>query len=426
MPSGPDKLNLPRGVYWIALLAISLRVAARLYYSGISNYWAEGYTFFFQLAQSIARGQGVALDGIPTGFRVPLYSIFLAGLTRGHRAFWPVIIAQSLIGAAIVVLTALLARRLSSGAAAPKAAILAAALTALYPYYVFHDTALQETSLYTLLTLIAVLVLQNAAHKDSTITGIGAGVVLGLDVLTRATIAPFAALAPLWLFWHRRFRAGVACALFLLATVLPWVVRNYIVMGDPTLSTETGIQFWTGNNGLLFRYYPLQSSDVSKDHAMNSLTPQDRRELKPIESSEVLTSRWFFHKGLQFVRAHPWQTVIDGVRKNLAAFSWLPAPRRGRLIDGAIFFSFGPVMLLGLWGMFRHRAHWREDSLIYLLFATFMLITAVFWAQTSHRVHLDVYWIAFGSAACAETGLLSRRPAFFLRHSDSHPLPITE
>jgi 4-amino-4-deoxy-L-arabinose transferase-like glycosyltransferase len=426
MPSGPEKLNLPRGVYWIALLAIPLRIAARLYYSGISNYWAEGYTFFFQLAQSIARGQGVALDGIPTGFRVPLYSIFLAGLTLGHRAFWPVIIAQSLIGAAIVVLTALLARRLTSGPAAPKAAILAAALTAVYPYYVFHDTALQETSLYTLLTLVAVLVLQNAARKDNAVTGIGAGVVLGLDVLTRATIAPFAALAPLWLFWHRRLRAGVACALFLLATVLPWVVRNYVVMDDPTLSTETGIQFWSGNNGLLFRYYPLQSSDVSKDHAMNTLTAQDRRELKPIEDSEALTSRWFFHKGLQYVRAHPWQTVIDGVRKNLAAFGWLPAPRRGLLIDSAIFFSFGPVMLLGLWGMFRHRAHWREDSLIYLLFATFMLITAVFWAQTSHRVYLDVYWIAFGSATCAETGLLSRKPAFFLRSADSHPLSITE
>jgi hypothetical protein len=58
--------------------------------------------------------------------------------------------------------------------------------------------------------------------------------------------------------------------------------------------------------------------------------------------------------------------------------------------------------------MWRHRAHWREDSLIYLLFATFMLVTAIFWAQTSHRAYLDVYWIVFGSGALAQTVLAPR------------------
>jgi hypothetical protein len=58
-------------------------------------------------------------------------------------------------------------------------------------------------------------------------------------------------------------------------------------------------------------------------------------------------------------------------------------------------------MLLGLWGMWLHRSHWREDSLIYALFGIFALVTAVFWAHTSHRVYLDVYWIVFGAGAVA-------------------------
>lgn len=426
MPLGRGKSNLPRAVYWIAALAIPLRIGARLYYSGISDYWDEGYTFFIRLAENIARGHGIAENGVATGFRVPLYPILLAGLTLGHRAFWPVVITQSIFGAATIVLTALLAFRLFPGPAAARAAILAAAVTAIYPYYVFHDTALQETSLYTLLTLIAVLVLQDVKRNGSTIAGGMAGVVLGLDVLTRATIAPFAALVPFWLFWHRRIRPGLVCAILLAATILPWILRNYIVLGDPTLSTETGVQFWTGNNGLLFRYYPSQSSDISKDYAMSTLTPQDQQELKRIAGSEKLTSEWFFHKGLQYVEAHPLQTILDGLRKNVAAFNWLPSPRRRLAIDLAYGLSYGPVMLLGLWGMFRHRAHWREDSLIYLLFASFMLVTGVFWAHTSHRVHLDVYWIAFGAGACAETGLFLRKEALSSRHSDSQPLPTTK
>lgn len=396
------KLELPGAVYWIAGLAIPLRIVARLFYTGITNFWVDGYVFFFNLAQSIAHGQGIAIDGTTTGFRTPLYSIFLAGLTLGHQAFWPIIIAQSVIGAGTVVCTALLTAQLFPGRAAANAPTLAAAITALYPYYVFHDTAIQETSLFTFLTLVSVLLLLKAAREGDPVTGAEAGLILGLDVLTRATIAPFGLLAPLWLVWHRRTRAGVACGLVLIATVMPWVVRNYLALGDATLSTETGLEFWTGNNGFLFRYYPRQSSDISQAYSLGRLTPDDRQKLDRMATSEAETSRFFFRKGLQYVKAHPVQFIIDGLRKNLAAFNWLPSPRRGLLIDLAHFFSFGPVMLLGIWGMFRHRSHWREDCLIYLLFATFMLVTGIFWAHSSHRVYLDVYLIAFGAGACTE------------------------
>jgi hypothetical protein len=119
------------------------------------------------------------------------------------------------------------------------------------------------------------------------IDALGAGL-----VLTRATIAPFGLLAPLWLVWHRRTRAGVVCGLVLLATVMPWVVRNYLALGYATLSTEAGLEFWTGNNGFLFRYYPRQSSDISKAYAFGRLTPDDRQKLDRIATSEAETSRF--------------------------------------------------------------------------------------------------------------------------------------
>lgn len=399
-------------VYLIAAAAFATRLIARIC-QGSDRFWVNGYSFFFELAQSIAAGHGIAFSGgAPTAFRVPLYPILLAGLTLGHKAFWPIAIAQSLIGALTALYAAQLARAMYPEQFGAKAAAWAAAVTAFYPYYVIHDTALEETSLFTLLTLASILVLWRSLCARPIVFGALAGLLLGLDVLTRATIAPFAVLAPFWLASRGRGRGAVACAVLLAATVSPWLWRNYVLTGVPTLSTETGIQFWSGNNGFLFHHYPRESSDLSQWEALNALSPQDQRELQSLGGNEAQVSRWFFLKGMAYIETHPQQTAVDAFRKTAAAFSFLPSPRRGTFEDLVYALSYGPVMLLGLWGMWQRRAQWRSDSLIYLLFVTFTIVTAIFWAHTSHRAYLDVYSIVFGVGAVAEAGsrYRARRP----------------
>ncbi len=51
--------------------------------------------------------------------------------------------------------------------------------------------------------------------------------------------------------------------------------------------------------------------------------------------------------------------------------------------------------------MWLRRGQWRDDSLIYLLFAQFLLVTAIYFGQTNHRVYLDVYLIVFAAGAIA-------------------------
>src|SRR5262245_33798520 len=92
---------------WIIIFAFAARVAVR-WYSGEQQFWEGGYGFFFTLAQSIATGNGVSFGGTPTAFRVPLYPMFLAVVTLGHKAFLPVLLAQSLVGAGTVLCAALI------------------------------------------------------------------------------------------------------------------------------------------------------------------------------------------------------------------------------------------------------------------------------------------------------------------------------
>jgi 4-amino-4-deoxy-L-arabinose transferase-like glycosyltransferase len=413
MPFRLGNGRLPGAVHAFAALAFVLRIAARLY-SGAEGFWVNGYTFFFAMAENIAAGNGIGFDGDPTAFRVPLYPIFLAALTQGHKAFWLVLIAQSLIGAATVFCAALLALDMFGR----RAAVFAAAIVALYPYYIVHDTALQETSLFTLLTLLAILALRRAARTRSLTVSAASGLVLGLDVLTRSTIAPFAAIAPLWLLtsqagfkWPQQsrtrssegsLRLAVICALSLLATLSPWLWRNYQLTGVPTLATEAGLQVWNGNNAALFRYYPEESSDISKAEAFDNLSREDQAALDRLSYNEAARDNWFLHRGLAYMRAYPRLTFTNGLRKIAAGFGWLPSPRRGFWPNCVHAASYGPVMLLGLWGMWRHRDHWRDDLLIYLLFLTFALVSAVFFAHTSHRTYLDVYWIVFASGVFAK------------------------
>ena len=168
--------------YWklfvIILVAFALRVAVRCY-SGSVDFWVNGYTFYFNLARSIADGSGISFGMAPCGVRVPLYPAFLAAVTFGQKVFLPIVFAQSLIGAGTVLCAALLAGEMFGRSAA----ITAAAITAVYPYYVVHDTALQETSLYTLLTAIAVLLLLRVRRSGSGVTAACAGLALGAAVL---------------------------------------------------------------------------------------------------------------------------------------------------------------------------------------------------------------------------------------------------
>ena len=391
--------GLDPAVYWITAGAFVLRLVARLL-QGIDSFWINGYTFFFDIARNIADGKGIAAaNGVPTAFRVPLYPIFLACLTLGHRWFWPVAIAESLIGAATVFCAALLAREIFSSLPGRSAATLAAAITAIYPYYVVHDTAMQETSLFTLLTLIAVLLALRTAREGAPWSAVLCGLALGLDVLTRSPIAPFALLVPIWLLTRKRLMPALMCALVLGLSVAPWLARNDRLTGRPVLTTEAGFELWNGNNPMLFNYYPMESVDVSIAANLDALSASDQRQLAESGTNEAAVDHWYQQKALAYMRGHPGLTVINGLRKIGATFDWLPTPRRSRAQAIAHFFSFGPVMLLGLWGFWVHRAHWRDDSLLYLLFAQFLLVTAVYFGQTNHRVFLDVYLIVFAAGA---------------------------
>jgi 4-amino-4-deoxy-L-arabinose transferase-like glycosyltransferase len=398
---GKSELKTYRNLLWIVFFAFALRGAVRCY-SGSEDFWANGYEFFFELAQNIAAGKGPLLEEYPTANRVPLYPIFLALVTFGQKTFLPILFSQSLIGAGTVLCAALLAREIFGNVAAVGAATIAA----IYPYYVVHDTALQETSLFTLLVGIAVFLLLRVRRRGHGITAACAGIALGAAVLTRASIAPFAFLAPLWLTVPGVFRAGplrqraaVICWSAIAVTLSPWFSRTYHLIGLPVLSSNVGYQLWRGNNPYTFSRYPTESIDRSIGIAFEAFGPQEQAEIKALSGDELALDHWFLCAGINYIYEHPGLTVTNAFRKLGAAFGWLPSPRHSFWPNLIHAVSYGFVLILGLWGMWACRRCWCAHLIFYGLFFSFAGVTAVFYGHTSHRAFLDVYFIVFAAGA---------------------------
>jgi 4-amino-4-deoxy-L-arabinose transferase-like glycosyltransferase len=381
----------------ILLLAFMLRLAWRVHQGG-ADFWINGYSFFYDLGANLAGGKGLCIDGAGCAVRMPLYPSFLALTALAGKNYLWIVVPQALMGLGTVFCAFLIGKELFS----ESVGLLASALTAFYPYYLVHDTALQETGMFTFLTALSVFLLLRARRSSNVAVWTAAGVALGAAVLTRQTLLLFSAGALAWIFlcgdgsWGRKLDRLVAIAAPLCMLVGLWVARNYMTVGTHIVTSEFGRQLWNANNPKTFSHYPNESIDRSADEAFAALSLSEQQELDGI-SDEVVRSHWFESKALDYIKAHRLDTIRAAGRKILAGFSWSFNPVREPVVQWSYLVSYGPIAILGILGMSLSRRQWKEHSLLYLLFLTFTAVTAVFWAHTSHRSYLDVYWIVFAA-----------------------------
>jgi hypothetical protein len=162
------------------------------------------------------------------------------------------------------------------------------------------------------------------------------------------------------------------------------------------LSAQTGSALWKGNNAKTFSHYPRESIDLSSAEAFDSLTAGDKAELAPLPN-EIQRSDWFARRAIAYMQAHPRETLQAALRKIGAGFSWTLNPVRESLAEAAYRIGWIPVSLLGCAGMVMAWPR-RELMLVLAMIASFIVVAAIFWAHTSHRSYLDVYFVVFAAS----------------------------
>jgi 4-amino-4-deoxy-L-arabinose transferase-like glycosyltransferase len=383
---GLDDRRARRLIVAAATLGLMLRLAFGLAY-WINQPLTHDEQEYLALARSLRSGSGFVYTGVESGTaqqigRAPGYPLFLAALDAGRllpdRVPVRVKVAQSVLGAVIVMLIGLVAM----AAAGPRTGIVAAWLAAFYPPLISMSAYALSETLYCALALGTVMLLQRGVDRADWRWIAGSGALAGIAALTRPAMLFFVMLACSWLLLRRRAPHALAFALAAAVVIAPWTIRNIRVYDRFVLiASEGGVTFWTGNHPLargegdLAANPELKRAEIAFRAAHPGLTAE---QLEPVYYSDAVS----------WIASHPLEWAVLLARKAFYAIvpigpSYALHSVRYRVASTVPYLLVLPFALAGA----RHL--WRRSTrpiALWLLAASSILVCLVFFPQERFRL----------------------------------------
>lgn len=212
-----------------------------------------------------------------------------------------------------------------------------------------------------------------------------AGVVMGITILCRpiALYYPLVAAVLIGMIHLRKWkRALSAAAAFLGASVLivsPWAVRNFGLLGSPTLSTITS------HNLLLYNAVSLEADlrGLSQDQVRSELRAQAQKELNARGWSRdpVREMNLYNEMGRGIIFAHPFRYAYVHMKNNLN--SLLPNVNELTEISGVTMGGKGTLSVLNQFGIWKAVDHYFEGQtwLLWLLSPFILILVLTYWGM---------------------------------------------
>lgn len=376
--------------------------------------------------------------GEPTAHWSFLYTLFLTG-TYAVVGTHP--LAARLIQAAIVgILQPWLAARLSARLFGQSAGLIAAAIAAVYGYFIYYAAALMTESFFIVAILwsldIAISLLRTPGANTRPIpsdSGRGLagtlgpwvllGIALGSAALLRQVVLLFVPVLFAWVIWgssrrrpgaqqHSMSRNWRASAAGLLVTIMvivgliaPWTIRNYLAFDRfVLLNTNAGYAFFWANHPI----YGTHFTAILPSEEYGQLIPADLLGLNEAALDQALLG-----EGLRFVTADPVRYAMLSLSRISDYFYFWPSAESGTLGSLARVFSFGallPLVAYGLYLVARRSTPFvapergYEISLLVLFVLVYTAIHLLSWALVRYRLPVDAALIPFASVALVDLG----------------------
>ena len=230
-----------------------------------------------RIAYSLANGHGFASPfGGETGssaWTAPVYPFIVSVAFRifgsyTHAASFALLTFNSLCAA----LTCWPVYRIAQRVFGEKVAVWSGWIWGLLPYIIYWSVRqVWETSLTALLSSLAFMLTLEMEGNDRITSWIGFGVLWGVIGLTNPSCLSFLVFAGCWLAYQlvRRGKPfllpAVVGAIVFWMTMMPWLVRDYVVFHKPVFVRDNvGVEFRCGNNPLaegiwVGLYHPSQN-----------------------------------------------------------------------------------------------------------------------------------------------------------------------
>jgi hypothetical protein len=377
-------------LFLILAIALALRLAAAFLLPDQHFSDAEGYR---TAGQQLWAAGGASVSGYATRV-MPLYPL-LVGLTGPG---WGQLAMDIAVSTAAVWLVYRLALAIFADNAA---ALLAALMAAIYPYFIFYAVVGLTETLYITLLLGAFACWYGGAFTLAAVLAV-------LSILTRPSIDLLAPLLVLYfaLAVHRLpVRAAVRhlaiYAVVYVALLSPWWLHNYRAYGSfVRLNLGVGHVLYSGNN-------PLNRSGGGVHGVDVDFTPFDKI------SDPLARDRALWNAGVAYIIEHPGRFLeLAGLKFVRFWALWPYAREYSRpLYVVASLLSFGPVLILTIvylvgWG-------WRERIRIAPILAWGAYLTAVHMVMIGsvrYRLPLEPFMIVFAAVALVRLARRVGRP----------------
>jgi len=384
---------------WLVPAALGcVALAVRLVLLRRYQPWLTPNDFEFgEIARNILAGRGYSgrfafFPYGPTAEAYPLYVYFLVGwysIFEVPARYIAVMLAQTVMSAAVVPLAWWVARRLFDRSVA----VLAAGVVALDYFLGITPGFLSHTTLDILTLSLGIAAVVHLRDKPSTARAIVCGIVIGLAALTKAFSLVVLPVASVWLLLRARTGRGRRVALVAVVwagavlTLMPWTVRNCLVFGRfVPLATNGGVHLWVGNNphatGGSYARDGRPVTDYAPDHI--------RAEIKGGSEPEI--SGVFAREAFRWMRRNPGRFLILRARALFYIFF-----NQDYWMDPAVF-PYNPVlkwltvamMAAALAGMVVSWRRWPDSRLLVGVIAFYGLACSLFHADISNRFRLPL------------------------------------
>ncbi len=363
---------------------------------------------YLSFAAGIAEGRGYASEIEPwVADRPPLYPFLLslvlrtAGLNRMVVFLLQSFVFSLAAGLFYLSCCRLLGRRVG---------FLAGIFFALFPHFGLYTNNILTESLYLafLVFLMSVLMLPRRLRLWHCAT---AGLLLGLFILLRREAILIGGMLLLvlllirfWGRWRRILPCFLGVAVLAVLVVSPWVIRNWTLLGEPVLSSATGLNLMVCNNPLASGAYTLPPQDWPKPdppvvvlHSEETVdqslpcfrvAPEDEafggRVFHCYFMIELAYNQALKTRVLAWVMEHPGEVLLLLGRKLAALFS----PANNVFLD-VVDLVLIPLYIAGLVRVVRGRENWLKVLLVSGgILLTQLVITLVFCGGYRYRVIL--------------------------------------
>jgi 4-amino-4-deoxy-L-arabinose transferase-like glycosyltransferase len=398
-----------RALWLVAAAAALPRLAVLLYERNdiVSAFTEKSDDFAETFVRSGTFG---FLPGEPSAYTQPLYGFFLVPLYWIFGRHWLVVgLAQTAVAVAVALLVYEIGRRVLS----PRAGVVAALISTLSPYLIWHDIHVNREILDQLVGAALVLATLIAVERRSWRWAGVAGVLAGLAILGNSRLVLIPLVLAVYLIARLGRRAWAAAAILLVGAavaVAPWLIRNRAELGCWAITTD-GRALWKANN--LQTYGVLRSGgwidDVKDPPGHPFPNPEEARDLfrstgEKRHVTECANMRYYDRKVRRFWREHP------GAKAKLAGLAvgmeWDPRPTQtatesgqGAVRDWVQPLYTSLVFALGLVGLALVPRWFAALALALLAYET--LAAMAFVGATRYRVAWD-FLVAVLAAATVE------------------------